>query len=234
MFTFLNNYGFEAKYLKAVLFDMDGVLFDSMENHAKAWTEATKRHQLQMTIHDVYVNEGRTGNGTINALSMKQWGREATEKECQAIYATKSEIFNSLPEAKPMVGAAQLLAAIHQAGLRIVLVTGSGQRSLLNKLEQYFPGIFSPQHMVTAFDVKNGKPNPEPFLMGLKKAGVPASEAIAIENAPLGIQAARAAGIFTIALNTGPLSNQKLEEAGANIVLDSMYELLTKASQEER
>ena len=73
--------------------------------------------------------------------------------------------------------------------------------------------------MVTAFDVKHGKPHPEPYLMGLAKAGVSASEAVVIENAPLGVQAAHAAGIYTMAVNTGPLSPKVLLDAGADIVL---------------
>ena len=64
------------------------------------------------------------------------------------------------------------------AGLTPVLVTGSGQHSLLNRLAHNFPGMFQRDHMVTAFDVKYGKPHPEPYLMGLEKAGVQANEAI--------------------------------------------------------
>ena len=72
--------------------------------------------------------------------------------------------------------------------------------------------------MVTAYDVVKGKPNPEPYLMGLKKAGVEREKAIVLENAPLGVEAGRAAGIFTIAVNTGPLSEEELYQAGADIV----------------
>ncbi len=225
MFEFLNTHGFEAKNLRAVLFDMDGVLFDSMRNHAQAWVRTAQAYGLEISENYVYMNEGRTGNGTINALAKRQLGRDATDEECGQIYALKSKIFNSLPEAKPMEGAAELLRALKEAGICIVLVTGSGQKSLLGKLEQAFPGIFTPEHMVTAFDVTLGKPHPEPYLMGLKKAGVAASEAIVVENAPLGIQAARAAGIFTLAVNTGPLADELLKDAGANIVLPSMQQL---------
>ena len=76
--------------------------------------------------------------------------------------------------------------------------------------------------MVTAFDVKYGKPNPEPYLMALQKAGIQANEAVVIENAPLGVRAGVAAGIFTIALNTGPLPNDVLLQEGANILFPSM------------
>ena len=82
--------------------------------------------------------------------------------------------------------------------------------------------------MVTAFDVKYGKPNPEPYLMGLQKAGVKPNEAIVVENAPLGVQAGVAANIFTIAVNTGPLPDSVLLCEGANLLLHSMQELSDK------
>lgn len=103
-----------------------------------------------------------------------------------------------------------------------MVVTGSGQLSLLDKLNHYFPDIFQRELMVTAFDVKYGKPNPEPYLMALQKAGIQANEAVVIENAPLGVKAGVAAGIFTIALNTGPLPDNVLLQEGANILFPSM------------
>ncbi len=205
--------------IKAVLFDMDGVLYDSMPNHAKAWSEAVTDFGLYMTPHEAYMHEGRTGSGTINILARRHWGREATPEEMEEIYAAKSALFGTLPEPGPMPGAAELLQGVRDLGLTVVLVTGSAQHSLLERLSKDFPGIFDPDRMVTAFDVKHGKPHPEPYLMGLEKAGVTAEEAIVVENAPLGVEAARAAGIYTIALNTGPLSPKVLLDAGADIVL---------------
>ncbi len=79
--------------------------------------------------------------------------------------------------------------------------------------------------MVTAFDVKYGKPNPEPYLMALNKGNLKANEAIVVENAPLGVQAAAAAGIFTVAVNTGPLDDNILLDAGANVLFPSMQAL---------
>ncbi len=208
--------------LKAVLFDMDGVLFNSMPNHAYAWSHAMTQFGLAMTGEEAYMNEGRTGSGTINILAQRYWGRDATEEEKQLIYAAKSEVFNSLPEAEPMPGALEALTAAKEKGLKIVLVTGSAQASLLDKLEASFPGVFHQELMVTGYDVKHGKPFPEPYLMGLQKAGVSASQAVVIENAPLGVEAGHAAGIFTVAANTGPLPDKILSEAGADIVLPDM------------
>ncbi len=227
---FLKEHGFEPDNLKAVLFDMDGVLYDSMPNHAHSWVEAACRHGLKMTPQMAYLNEGRTGAGTINALALEQWGRKATEEECELIYKDKSAVFNSCPLATPMPGALEALTALRSKGIDILIVTGSGQQSLLDRLNASFPGFFARERMVTAFDVRHGKPDPEPYLMGLKKAGVEADQAIVVENAPLGVQAGRAAGIFTIAVNTGPLPDSVLAQAGANVILPNMTDLATKLS----
>lgn len=219
---YLNTHHHPHIHLKAVLFDMDGVLFDSMKNHATAWHEAMKRYGMHMTREEAYMHEGRTGASTINIISLRERGHEATEEEIKQMYQTKSEIFNSLPVAEPMPGALEVLHKIQQNGLIPMVVTGSGQHSLLDKLNHSYPGIFKQELMVTAFDVKYGKPNPEPYLMALKKANIQANEAIVIENAPLGIQAGVGAGIFTIAVNTGPLSDKILLDEGANYLFHSM------------
>lgn len=219
---YLNTHHHSHIHLKAVLFDMDGVLFDSMKNHATAWHEAMKRYGMHMTCEEAYMHEGRTGASTINIISLRERGHEATEEEIKQMYQTKSEIFNSLPVAEPMPGALEVLHKIQQNGLTPMVVTGSGQHSLLDKLNHSYPGIFKQELMITAFDVKYGKPNPEPYLMALKKANIQANEAIVIENAPLGIQAGVGAGIFTIAVNTGPLSDKILLDEGANYLFHSM------------
>ena len=220
--------------VRAVLFDMDGVLFDSMPNHVKAWRGAVAEHGLSITREEVYMNEGRTGAGTIHTLAQRCWGRNATEEEIEAIYQTKCALFNTCPEALPMPGASEVLRKVLDRGLLPVLVTGSGQRSLLDRLNQAYPHVFRPELMVTAFDVRQGKPYPEPYLKGLAKAGallhkdgspLLPEEAVVVENAPLGIQAGKAAGIYTIAVNTGPLADQVLTDAGADRVYPSMQAL---------
>jgi beta-phosphoglucomutase len=75
-------------------------------------------------------------------------------------------------------------------------------------------------------DVKNGKPNPEPYLKALEKSGFDISEAIVVENAPMGVLSAKAAGLFTIAINTGPIDLLVLTEAGADLVFSGCEELI--------
>lgn len=223
--NYLKEKGYNKINLKAVLFDMDGVLFDSMKNHAKAWNKAMAMYDMNLSEEEAYMHEGRTGANTINIVSARERGYEASEDEIKKIYQTKSDIFNSLPKAEPMQGAYTLLQEIKNSGLQPVLVTGSGQLSLIDNLNHHFPGIFQKEYMVTAYDVKFGKPNPEPYLMGLKKAGIAPNEAVVVENAPLGVKAGVAAGIFTIAVNTGPLPDNALLDEGANLLFNSMQEL---------
>lgn len=219
---YLKQHGHDRINLKAVLFDMDGVLFNSMPNHARSWHKVMERMGFGLSEQEAYMHEGRTGADTINIISRRERGHDATDEEIKAIYAAKSEEFNQCPPAERMPGAWEVLQKIKSDGLIRMVVTGSGQVSLLERLNKNFPDIFQKELMVTAFDIKFGKPNPDPYLMALAKAGLQPNEAIVIENAPLGVQAGVAAGIFTIAVNTGPLADQVLWDAGANLLFPSM------------
>lgn len=210
---------------KAILFDMDGVLYDSMKFHAQAWKTVSDWHNLLATEKDFYMFEGRTGASTIDILFRRSFNRDATTEEKSQIYEEKSRLFNKLNDGEPMPGAAKVLKKAKALGLQMVVVTGSGQKSLIDKLEHTYPGCFTPDMMVTAFDVKYGKPDPEPYLIGLKKAGVKAEEAVVVENAPLGVRAGVAAGIFTVAVNTGPLDDSELLSEGADMIFPSMMAL---------
>ena len=208
--------------LKAVLFDMDGILFNSMPNHAEAWHKTMAQFGFTLSREEAYMHEGRTGAATINIVSQRERGFDATEEEIKRIYQAKSDLFNQYPKAERMPGAWEVIQKIKAAGLTPMIVTGSGQGSLLDRLNQNFPDTFKKELMVTAYDVKYGKPNPEPYLMALQKGGFKPDEAIVVENAPLGVQAGVAAGIFTLAVNTGPMPDEVLLNEGANLLFSSM------------
>ena len=212
--------------IKVVIFDMDGVLYDSMPHHVQAWGETLAKWGLNVEPEDIYMMEGRTGNSTIDIVVNQNCGRDATQEEKETIYAQKAQRFvelNAIPAIIP--GALDVLEKVKQLGLKRMIVTGSGQPTLFNNLDEHFPCFFEKDLMVTAFDVQYGKPHPEPYLMGLKKAGIKADEAIVIENAPLGIESAVTAGIYTIAVNTGPLLDEVLLKAGAGAIFPSMKAL---------
>lgn len=223
---YLSKHHYGAFDLKAILFDMDGVLYDSMKWHAKSWHETMTEYGIESTPEEFYEYEGMVGYNTINHLMNRENGRDATDEEKKTIYKRKSDLFFQYNDNSLIPYAYDFVKKIHDEGLEAVVVTGSGQASLIEKIESNFPGFFKREEMVTAHDVKYGKPHPEPYLMGLKKVGnLRPNQAIVVENAPRGVEAAVAAGIFTIAINTGPLSERSLSDAGANIVLPSMEAL---------
>ena len=142
------------------------------------------------------------------------------------MYDEKSRLFHLMPEAPMMPGAIELMVQIQKKGLTICVVTGSGQRPLIERLKRDYGAFLDEQHIVTAYDVTHGKPHPEPYLKGLEKAGgLQPWEAVVVENAPLGVRSGYAASIFTVAVNTGPLPDEELLAAGANLVFPNMQEL---------
>lgn len=222
---FLKQYQYPEFNPKGVLFDMDGVIFDSMKSHAYSWIKTMNEIGFPFTEEEVYMNEGQTGAMTINNTFLRFKGREATEEEKQNIYDLKSRYFDEYNVITPMKGALDLLKKIKSKDIQIVVVTGSGQRSLFDSLDKYFPNIFDPDKIITAYDVRHGKPSPEPYIKGLMKTGLKPWEVIAVDNAPLGVKSASSADLFTIGVNTGPLPTEILIENGANVALDSMIEL---------
>ena len=229
--NYLRKTGFREFMPKAALFDMDGVLYNSMPNHAYSWHTSMASFGIEMSEADAYAHEGMRGVETIKKIVKEQKGIEISDEESQRMYDEKSRIFATRPEAKVMEGVMELQRKMKADGLKIVVVTGSGQKSLLDRLEHNYPGFFHSELVVSSKDVKHGKPHPEPYLMGLEKAGVKPYEAMVVENAPLGVRAAVAAGIFTIAVNTGPLPEHALTDEGANVLFPSMTALAENFNQ---
>lgn len=213
------GFGFRPK---AFLFDMDGVIYDSMKYHAIAWHTTMTRFNLPMSEEDCYLHEGMRGLETIKEIALERCGLHLSEEEIAHIYDEKCKCFATFPKPDMMLGTKELMEKIKASGARIVVVTGSGQHTVLDRLEQDYRGLIHRDLMVTCYDVEHGKPLPDPYLMGLQKAGVMADEAVVVENAPLGVRAGKAANIFTVAVNTGPLADETLAAEGADIILPSM------------
>lgn len=210
--------------IHAALIDMDGVLYDSMPHHARAWHQMMKEQGINTIPEEFFLYEGMTGLATINLIFRRERGHEVSPEEGKRLYARKAELFSTSGKKEPMPGADRMLRAFMNAGIPRVLVTGSAQSSLLNALNKDYPGAFPDHLRVTALDVKHGKPDPEPYLMGARKAGIAPSQAIVVENAPLGVRAAKAAGAFTIAVTTGPIPREEFVKEGADMIFSSMNE----------
>ena len=226
--NYITKHGFGQFSPKAVLFDMDGVIYDSMPNHSVSWHDSMKDFGLDMPYEGAYQYEGMRGVETIKTLARAQWNRELTDEEAKKMYAHKAEVFANQCQQTPariMPGIKDLMQHIKDNGWKICVVTGSAQHALLDKLLIDFEGLLREELIVTAFDVKHGKPNPEPYLIGMQKCGVEPFETMVVENAPLGVRAAVAARCFTVAVNTGPLPDETLLKEGANLIFPQMTAL---------
>ena len=219
----ISSFGKTGVSPKVVLFDMDGVLYDSMPNHGVAWQRAMKEFGIHFTLEDSYATEGARGVDTIRKYAKAQLGKELSEEEAQQMYDVKAAYFHEMPEAKVFDGVIDLMQKIKASGLKIGIVTGSAQLPLIERVTRDFGEFVSKDQITTAYDVKRGKPNPDPYLMGLKKAGnyLP-EEGIVVENAPLGVHAGVAAGCYTVAINSGPLADSVLLNEGANILFPTI------------
>lgn len=209
--------------VRAALIDMDGTLYDSMPWHARAWHRMITELGIEANVDEFFSYEGMTGEATINLIFKRAFNRSASADEVKDLYAKKTRYFRESNKATIMPGAQRMVTEFKSYGIKTILVTGSGQASLIDRINADFDNAFSLQ--ITAHDVRHGKPHPEPYLRGLEKADVSPLNAVVIENAPLGVESGARAGIFTIGLTTGPIPAEKLYEAGADIVYKSMEEL---------
>ena len=217
---------------------MDGTLFDSMPHHAQAWDEIARRHFLSFTPEECYREEGRTGLDILEELFRReQLKGNPTEidslshqeqiQRIQSIYKEKSDLFHALGPVLPIKGAYELLRYLQSLPhTQIWIVTGSAQQTLFDQLNTAFPGIFSRERMITAHDVRHGKPSPEPYLTAWQRTQLPKTDCCVIENAPLGVRSAKAAGLFTYAVNTGNLPISNLQNEGADCIVPDMKQLL--------
>lgn len=212
----------DFKNKRCALIDMDGVLYDSMKYHTLAWHRLMTELGLDCTRDEFYLYEGMTGVDTINLIFKRERGITISAERARELYARKAEIFIGYGHKETIDGAPRMIDILTRAGIGRVLVTGSAQNSLISRLDTDYPGAFAADRRITALDVTHGKPDPEPYLKGLAKSGCAPEEVFVIENAPLGVRAAKAAGLDCVAVTTGPIPREAFEKEGADLILPSM------------
>lgn len=213
---------------RAVFFDVDGILLDSLPLYAVAWREAFAQVGIEFADATAYYEEGRSGAETIRLHLHDAGFAEIDEEMVASIHAKKREIFHAKGPPPLQKGAKDLVERVANSGLDIWVVTGSSDAQIGARLEQEFSGLIKADKVVTNKDARAGKPNPDPFLLACSRAGVYPHEGIAIENAPLGIKSADAAGLFCLAVNSGILEDFELDAVGARAVFPSCGELAAK------
>ena len=197
------------KKYKAVLFDMDGVIADSMHWHAESWQKVFNDFGIELSKAEIFKREGMSGLASIIDIIKEKGKRIPGNDELHLLQKNKLELFETgKVEVYPY--AIDILEIVHLKNLKTGLVTGSLRRSvdfiLPAEIVKYFDVI------VTVDDINNGKPHPEPYLKAMKELDSGPEETLVIENAPLGIISAKEAGADCYALET-TLDSCHLEEA---------------------
>ncbi len=201
---------------------MDGVITNTMPDHFKAWKTILKGEGLHVSHHDVYIREGQKGIMSVREL-FSLHKRSYYPKEGKEILKRKEKLFKKIAKTRFISGARSFLRNLHRQNFKLALVTGTSRQEVHKILPERFYELFDV--IVTGSDVKKGKPHPEPFLLALQELKLYGREVVVIENAPLGIESARKAGLKVLAIETS-LPKDYLKKA--NWVFASIKDLRDK------
>lgn len=183
-----------------MIFDIDGTLVDNMHLHAEAFGVFAERHGLPpLTKADRARLDGRR-NSEIFPILFK---RDVSREEWQAYEHEKEGLYRELSKGRlsPMKGLVALIARLQAESVAMALATSAPKPNVTHTLAELgmsdtFPVI------VRGDEVAKGKPAPDVFIEAARRLGVAAAECLVFEDAPMGIEAAQAAGMRVVALTT--------------------------------
>lgn len=204
--------------LKALIFDMDGTLVHSDPVHLKAFVEVLAPEGVTVDEH-VYRSTiiGRTNESIFATLLPHR-----SVEEHVAFADEKEAVFRRLAlDLKPLDGLVELLDWAAARDIKVALVTNAPRLNAEHMLDvlgltERFPV------QITIDQVARGKPDPLPYLTALERLGVRAEEAIAFEDSPSGMKAAKAAGLYSFGVLTG-LSDAEMRQVGADATIDDFH-----------
>ena len=186
--------------VEALIFDMDGTMVDSMPFHAKSWSEFTRRHRIAVPVDDLMRRTtGRTGVECMREL----FGRDLPEGEALVLVDEKEAIYRELfgPVFAEVRGFRAFAQHALERGLKVAVGTAGDRHNIeftLTRLQMRQP----PDAVVGGDQGLPGKPEPAIFLEAARRIGAPSARCIVFEDAPLGIEAARRAGMRAVAICT--------------------------------
>jgi mannitol-1-/sugar-/sorbitol-6-phosphatase len=199
-----------VRRVSAVLFDLDGVLVESRESTERAWLAWASKNQ----VDEAELRAAMHGVRSADVVRALRPDLDAVA-EAGEIERRQAEDVDGL---RAVLGAVAALRALK--GDRVAVVTSGTRPLALARLAA--AGVEPPAVVVFAGDVERGKPDPEGYLTAARRLGVDPAEALVVEDAPQGIEAAKAAGAATV----GVTSTHAAEElGGADFVLGSLEEL---------
>jgi HAD superfamily hydrolase (TIGR01509 family) len=200
------------------IFDHDGVLVDSLELHQDAWVELGRRTGLSFTPEFIHETFGMT-NPSIFRLLL---GDAITEAEIARYSDLKEVCYRDVARGKIVLmdGVREVLDALTARGVKLAIGSSGVRLNLeLTVTECGLDGRFAA--IASLEDITRGKPDPQVFLVAAAKAGVDPSRSVVFEDAPVGIQAAKAAGMYAVGVTTTRPAVDLLE-AGADQVVNSL------------
>ena len=206
---------------RAVCFDLDGVLIDTMPLHAQAWQEALRPLGLRVSKRAIYEWEGESGVVTAATL-LSRTGKPPSRRAIASLLDAKERRFQRLARrvrVHPRLAA--LLAELSAQKLPMALVTGTSAREVRRVVPSRLRARFTA--VVTGDQMRRGKPHPEPYRTVLRKLQVPPHRAVVVENAPYGIRSARGAKAGMVVALASSLPPRFLREA--DIIVSSVPQL---------
>jgi beta-phosphoglucomutase len=210
-----------------VIFDVDGVLVNSYRAHLESWQKTTASYGLSMSEPDFARTFGRTSREIIREF----WPGKFDDAGVAEFDLKKEMMYRSILRANfpEMDGASALVEKLHDAGFKLAIGSSGPPENVAAVHETIRHGDLI-QATVNGRDVKHGKPDPEIFLTAAKKLGLAPENCAVIEDAPVGLEAARRAGMAAIAL-TGTADRQALAKHAHRIV-EKLRELTAEAIAE--
>jgi HAD superfamily hydrolase (TIGR01509 family) len=196
-----------VKTPKAILFDFDGVLAQTMEDNCAAWQAVFKQQGVDLVPEEYFQLEGSGMRQMAVTIAARHGLSESLAPEIMAAkddYYSKHNSFHFYP------GIEEFIVALSGRGLRLGLVTGCHYRRLSETVPQSFLSQF--QAVIHGDSGCKHKPDPEPYQKAMNILAVGGADSLVIENAPLGIRAAKEAGAYCLAIET-TLPKQFLKEA---------------------
>ena len=208
-------------HIHAVIFDVDGTLVDSNDAQARSWVDALKEFGYSVPYEKVRPLIGMGGDKVLPETI----GVQKDSEKGKQISKRRSEIFKEkyLPNVKPFPDAQKLLDRMRKQGLKLAIAT-SAQPDELRPLLQIVGAADLIEDKTSARDVESSKPDPDVMQVALKRVGYPPNEVVMIGDTPYDIEAARKAGVGTIAFRCGGWSDSDL--AGAIAIYNDPADLL--------